>query len=237
MFAEPDPLGSIIPIFVYATEKGLAEKPVEPSNALQTFVKHDNHGFKKDVIEEVQTPEQPEREKKRVGFKNPESPAKRQRSDSGDSMDSNRASVGDMSEGDLAQMMQDQMQDNFGGSNDSGVEDTEMTDMQPMSEAQMANEIAAHLPPTPSGSADGSATPPMRRSTEKMSDLTLGESNGAKAPEMTELQAPFIVRRPASGQENSLDQPMEPVMNWPIIDEATAISGGNNPEDFYHQRL
>lgn len=228
MFTEVDTTGNTAPILVYATDEGLTETPITLSAALQTFVKHDNRLFKQELIEQ---PEQ--REKKRVGFESPQSPAKRQRSDSGDSMDSNRASLGDMSDGDRARMVADQMMDNFGGSNDSGV-DTEMTDMQPISEDQMANEIAAHMPPTPSLSADGSASPPIRRSAEQLANMSLGDANTDKAPEMEELQAPFIVRRPASAQGSLLDQQTESVMNWPVIDETTAISGGSNPEEFYH---
>ncbi|CAN8095893.1 unnamed protein product [Discula destructiva] len=231
MFTEVDALGNTAPILVYATDEGLSEEPVPLSAALQTFVKHDNRLFKQELIEQ---PEQ--RGEKRLGFRTPQSPAKRQRSDSGDSMDSNRASPGDMSDGDRAQMMQDQMLENFGGGSDIGM-DTEMRDMQPISEDQMANEIAAHMPPTPSLSADGSASPPIRRSTEQLANMSLADSEAVKAPEMEELsaQAPFIVRRPASAQDSRFDQPAEATMNWPDIDETTAISGGNNPEEFYHQ--
>lgn len=235
MFSEVDATGRIVPIFVYATDQALSETPIPLPAALQTFVKHDNRLFKQELLEEPEQapePESEQREKKRVGFKTPQSPAKRHRSDSGDSMDSNRASTGDMSEGERARMLKEMMEENFGGSDDSGV-DTEMMDMQPMLEDQMANEIAAHLPPTPSLSADGSASPPIRRSTEQLANMSLLDSNIEKAPEMEQLQAPFI-RRPASAQGSLLDQPADTIMNWPVIDEATAISAEKNPEEFYH---
>lgn len=229
MFTEPDFVTNAArPLLVYATEKALNEAPIALSRELQTFVKHDNRLFKQELIEQPDAPDQ--RDKKRVGFKTPQSPAKRQRSNSGDSMDSNRASLGDMSEGDRAQMMADQMMDNFGGSNGSGV-DTEMRDMQPISEDQMANEIAAHMPPTPSLSADGSESPPIRRSTEQLASMSLGDF---KAPEMEELQTPFIVRPPANAHGGLLDQSTDRIMSWPVIDETTAIPGGSNPEEFYH---
>lgn len=230
MFTEVDSNGETAPYVVYASKEALNEVPVTISSELQTFIKHDNRLFKQELIEQ---PEQ--REKKRVGFRSPQSPAKRQRSCSGDSMDSNRASLGDMSDGDRAQIMADQMMDSFGGSNDSGI-DTEMMDMQPITDIQMANEIAAHMPPTPSLSADGSVSPPIRRSTEQLANMSLDKRNGDdKAPEMEELQAPFLVRRPASGQGGVVDQSAtESLMTWPDIDETTAITGANNPEEFYH---
>lgn len=234
MFTEVDATGTPSPILLYASEQGLNDKLLDLDNALQTFIKHDNRQFKQELLEQPEQPEQ--REKKRVGFRSPQSPAKRQRSNSGDSMDSNRASLGDMSDGDRAQMMEDQMMDNFGGSDDSGI-DTEMMDMQAISDTQMANEIAAHMPPTPSLSADGSVSPPIRRSTEQLASMSLDEANGdgSRAPEMAELQSPFLVRRPASAHGELVDQPVaEAVMTWPDIDEATAVSGGGNPEEFYH---
>lgn len=195
-------------------------------NTFQTFIKYDNRLFKQELLE------QPEpREKKRVGFRSPDSPAKRQRSNSGDSMDSNRASPGDMSDGDRAAIWADQI-DPFGGVD--GPLDTEMTDMRPISE----DEIAAHMvPPTPPLSTDGASdqdSPPViRRSTEQLANMSLNDhgAEARKAPEMEELQTPFIVRRPASAQ--GIDRG-ESAMTWPVIDENLAIPG-SNPEEFYHQ--
>lgn len=145
-------------------------------------------------------------------------------------MDSNRASPGDMSDGDRAAMWADQI-DPFGG--DEPL-DTEMTDMRPISE----DEIAAHMvPPTPPLSTDGASdqdSPPViRRSTEQLANMSLNDhgAEARKAPEMEELQTPFIVRRPASAQ--GIDRG-ESAMTWPVIDENLAIPG-SNPEEFYHQ--
>lgn len=238
-----DQSGSIAPIFLYATEEALTELPTDLSAVQQTFIKHDNRLFKQELLEQPEQPEQ--REKKRVGFRDQQqqSPAKRQRSNSGDSMDSNRASMGDLSDSDLKELMADQMMDNFGGSsNDSGI-DTEMMDMPIITNTQM-DEIAAHMPPTPSLSADGSLSDsqPIRRSTEQLANMSLDEPNGdnSRAPEMEQLQvtaqAPFLVRRPASAQGGQLmDHPAgDSSMPWPDIDESATISSGSNPEAFYH---
>lgn len=145
-------------------------------------------------------------------------------------MDSNRASPGDMSDGDRAATWADQM-DSF---DNDGALDTKMTDMRPISE----DEIAAHMVlPTPPLSTDGASdqdSPPViRRSTEQLANMSLNEHGVAagKAPEMEELQTPFIVRPSVSAQ--GIDQ-RESAMTWPVIDENLAIPG-SNPEEFYHQ--
>lgn len=96
------------PILIFASEKALDESPsplsdaLQVSNALfwplkyvvlmtnQTFIRFDNHLFKKELTEEV--PRNP----KRGGFTSPASPSKRRnRSNSVDSMATNAASAGD----------------------------------------------------------------------------------------------------------------------------------------------
>jgi len=90
------------PILVYATDAAMQQERLPLSAALQTFVKHDNRLFKQSLIEERPPEEEsPRVERKRLVY-SPNSPSKRvQRSDSLDSMASNRASLGDDSDRDI----------------------------------------------------------------------------------------------------------------------------------------
>lgn len=256
MFTDVDAEGNKAPMFIYATEEALKEQPIGLSTSLQvslnlvsnlflasiltkvkTFIKFDNRLFKQELLEEPSP-----REKKRVAIRSPSSPTKRQRSDSADSMASNRASLGGYSDaGDRAALLADQFSDSYNMIEGMGMV-TEMTDMGPISQ----DEIAAHMPPpTPPLSADeasDSESLGLRRSSEKLANFSLEDNGGTgaldtvqdkgKEPEMVEqLHPSFVVRRPASALDNRasiMERPMD------IDDTNMEISG--DPEDFYHQK-
>lgn len=150
-------------------------------------------------------------------------------------MDSNRASIGDLSDvDDRVALLADQI-DPFRG--DDSME-TEMTDMRPISH----DEIAAHMVPplTPPLSADEDSdqdSPGLHRSSEKLANFSLADEKlqtkqdqDDRAPEMEELKSSFIVRRPDTGlnkRVSIMERPMEIDTNL----EIPAV----NPEDYYHR--
>jgi len=83
------------PILIYANDRAMNEDPIPLPESLQTFVRFDNRLFKQELIEESP------KEKKRASNDLPASPPKRhQREGSMDSMATNRASTGDISDRD-----------------------------------------------------------------------------------------------------------------------------------------
>ncbi|KAM0291650.1 hypothetical protein ACHAO9_003777 [Fusarium lateritium] len=79
------------PLLVYATEEALETPKARLSSPLERFVKAENKAFRQELSQEDSTAE----EAKRAPTFEPISPSKRKhRSDSGSSMDSNRASIG-----------------------------------------------------------------------------------------------------------------------------------------------
>lgn len=194
---------------------------------MQTFIKFDNRLFKQELLEEP-TPQQ---KKRGPTLRSPQSPPKRQRSDS---MDSNRASIGDISDvDDRVALLADQI-DPFRGND---LMETEMTDMRPISH----DEIAAHMVPplTPPLSADEESdqdSPGMHRSSEKFANISLTDEKlqekqrpDAKAPEMEELQS-HIVRRP----DNSLNKRVS-IMERPMEIDTNLEIPAVNPEDYYNR--
>lgn len=218
-----------MPILVYATDKAMNEEPAPLSDALKTFVKFDNRLFKQELLEEP-TPT----DKKRNAPQQPESPLKRQRSASVDSMATNRASLGDFSDveeraallGGDRELRDDPFQ--YG----DGTMSTEMVSM--------------GAPPSPPMSARDDASdhgsPGIRRSSEKLARISLdgkGQDGDTltmevpRAPEMAERASPvspFIVRRPngtIDKRASIMDQAME-------IDGSMELPGvDGNPEDYY----
>lgn len=198
----------------------------------QSFMKRDNRLFGQELKEE---PPSSPRDRKRVAVRSPQSPPKRQRSDSADSMATNRASIGDYSDvEDRAALLGGQFDDVFGP---DPTGDTEMADMRPISH----DEIAAHLaPPTPALSADDASdqeSPGLRRSSEKLANFSLNDVEAsvqqgqAKTPEMEEqLKTPFIVRRPASALDTRTS-----IMERPMEIDANLEIPGVHPEEYYHQ--
>ena len=94
------------PILVYATDAAMQAEPAELSEALRMFVKHDNRLFKQELIQE--TP--PREDRKRAseaghgenggpsGIPAGSPPKRHQRESSIDSIATNRASMGDVSD-------------------------------------------------------------------------------------------------------------------------------------------
>ncbi|KAF3771263.1 hypothetical protein M406DRAFT_349622 [Cryphonectria parasitica EP155] len=233
MFTERNADGNIAPILVYATDEALQEPIIPLSSALQTFIKFDNRLFKQDQLEDNS-----QSDKKRVAVRSPQPLLKRQRSDSADSMATNRASIGDFSDGEeRAALLADQFE-HFGGVD--GSMEAEMADMRTISE----DEIAAHMVPplTPPLSGDDASeqeSPGLRRSSEKLARLSLDEQSAlegeqqqaaAKSPEMEELKQPFIVRRPASALDNRVS-----IIERPMEIDANLEIPGVSPEEYYHQ--
>ncbi|KAK7698951.1 hypothetical protein SLS64_012006 [Diaporthe eres] len=226
IFTEVDTDGSKVPILVYATDKAMNEEPAPLSDALKTFVKFDNRLFKQELLEEP-TPT----DKKRNAPQLPESPLKRQRSASVDSMATNRASLGDFSDveeraallGGDQELRDDPFQ--YG----DGTMSTEMVSM--------------GAPPSPPLSAESDhGSPGIRRSSERLARISLDgkaqdgdtmRTEEPRAPEMAERASPvspFIVRRPngtIDKRASIMDQAME-------IDGSMELPGvDGNPEDYY----
>ncbi|KAL1862553.1 hypothetical protein Daus18300_008512 [Diaporthe australafricana] len=237
IFTEVDTDGSKVPILVYATDKALNEEPAPLSDALRTFVKLDNRLFKQELLEEP-TPA----DKKRNAPQLPGSPLKRQRSNSVDSMATNRASLGDFSDvEERAALLGDQESRNDPFQFGDGTA-TMSTEMQPILSQDLA--ATAGAPPSPPMSAGDDASehgsPGMRRSSERLARLSLdGKGQEAdtmevpRGPEMAERASPvspFIVRRPngtVDKRASIMDQAMEidGSMELPVVD--------GNPEDYY----
>jgi hypothetical protein len=97
--------GDKMPLLIFASEEAVNEAPHPLSDALSRFVKHDNRLFKQELLEEIANPPAAngagDWDKKRVSDgASPASPSKRQREGSIDSMATNRASLGDLSDRD-----------------------------------------------------------------------------------------------------------------------------------------
>lgn len=129
--------------------------------------------------------------------------------------------------------------DQFDPFSNDGPMETEMTDMRTISQDEIAAHIVPPLTPPLSGDeASDQGSPSLRRSSEKLAYISLTdddrletEQEMAKAPEMEELKAPFIVRRPESGAFNKRVSIMERPMEIDANLEIPAV----NPEDYYHQ--
>ncbi|ROV91178.1 hypothetical protein VSDG_07871 [Cytospora chrysosperma] len=238
IFSEVDTDGSKAPILVYATDRALDEESWPLSSALQTFVKFDNRLFKQELLEEP-TPT----EKKRNAPQSPRSPPKRHRSDSVDSMATNRASMGDFSDvEERAALLSDQVLEDDPFQFGDGL-GTELGDMQPQPSAELAAAFGGAPPSPPMSAKDDKSergSPGIRRSSERLANISLNDEpmteNGTpaemKGPEMKERVAPvspFFVRRPNSAvidkRASIMDQAME-------IDGSMEVVDGN-PEDYY----
>ncbi|KAJ0114905.1 hypothetical protein J7T55_004647 [Diaporthe amygdali] len=240
IFTEVDTDGSKVPILVYATDKALDEEPAPLSDALKTFVKFDNRLFKQELLEEP-TPT----DKKRNAPQLPESPLKRQRSNSVDSMATNRASLGDFSDVEERDaLLGDQRlpDDPFQYGDGTATMSTELEDMRSVRTQDLAATTGA--PPSPPMSARDDASdngsPGMRRSSERLARISLdgkGQEGTTieipKGPEMAERASPvspFIVRRP-NGTIDKRASIMDQAMEIDGSMELPAVSG--NPEDYY----
>lgn len=159
-------------------------------------------------------------------------------------MATNRASLGGYSDAeDRAALLADQFSDSYNMVEGMGMitEMTDMGDMRPISQ----DEIAAHMPPpTPPLSADEASDPEslgLRRSSEKLANFSLDDEGGGasvavqgkdKEPEMMEQLPPaFVVRRPASALDNRAS-----IMEMPMDIEDANMEIPGDPEDFYHQK-
>lgn len=236
IFTEVDTDGSKVPILVYATDKAMNEEPAPLSDALKTFVKFDNRLFKQELLEEP-TPT----DKKRNAPQLPESPLKRQRSTSVDSMATNRASLGDFSDVEERAALlgdQDSRDDPFQYGDGTAPMSTEMEDMRPIP----PQELSMGAPPSPPMSARDESdhgSPGIRRSSERLARISLdGKGQDAaievpRAPEMAERASPvspFIVRRP-NGTIDKRASIMDQAMEIDGSMEVAAVDG--NPEDYY----
>lgn len=230
IFTEVDSDGSKVPILVYATDKAMNEEPAPLSDALKTFVKFDNRLFKQELLEEP-TPT----DKKRNAPQLPESPLKRQRSTSVDSMATNRASLGDFSDvEERAALLGDQEPRDDPFQYGDGTMSTEMEDMRQPIPPQEPSMGAPPSPPLSARDESDQGSPGMRRSSERLARISLdGKSQGVevpRAPEMAERAAPFIVRRP-NGTIDKRASIMDQAMEIDGSMELPAVDG--NPEDYY----
>lgn len=86
------------PLLVYATEEAVNTPRAPLSSPLERFVRADNKAFRQELSREINEAA----ELKRTGPEDPMSPPKRHRSNSPDSMDSNRASIGSIGDNGLS---------------------------------------------------------------------------------------------------------------------------------------
>lgn len=203
-------------------------------------MKFDNRLFKQELLEEP-TPT----DKKRNAPQTPESPLKRQRSNSVDSMATNRASLGDFSDvEERAALLGDQglRDDPFQHGDGIAQMSTEMEEIPPTPYQELAASMGA--PPSPPMSARDDASdhgsPGIRRSSERLARFSLdgkGQDGnaieGPRAPEMAERVSPvspFIVRRP-NGTIDKRASIMDQAMEIDGTMELSAVDG--NPEDYY----
>lgn len=148
----------------------------------QTFVKFDNRLFKQELLEEPAPAD-----KKRTAPHLPESPLKRQRSASVDSMASNRASIGDFSDVEERAALlggQELSDDPFQYGDGAAPVSTEMGDIRPMPE--LAASMGAPPSPPMSGRDDASdhGSPGIRRSSERLARISLdGKSQEGRGQE------------------------------------------------------
>ncbi|ROW05945.1 hypothetical protein VPNG_08477 [Cytospora leucostoma] len=237
MYTEVDTDGSKAPVLIYATEKALNEEPAPLSSALQTFVKFDNRLFKQELLEEPAPAE-----KKRNAPQSSRSPPKRHRSDSIDSLATNRASIGDFSDAEeRAALLGDPgLEDDPFQIGDGGLLGTELESIRPLPSDELAAAMGA--PPSPPMSTRGDrsdhSSPGLKRSSERLANISLDDeamtedTPEVRGPEMQERASPvspFIVRRPNGSivdkRASIMDQAMEIDGNLEVVD--------GNPEDFY----
>lgn len=205
---------------------------------LQTFVKFDNRLFKQELLEEP-TPA----EKKRNAPQSPRSPQKRHRSDSIDSLATNRASIGDFSDvEERAALLGDPgLEDDPFQIGDGGLLGTELESIRPLPSDELAAAMGA--PPSPPMSTKGDrsdhSSSGLKRSSERLADISLDddapmtedtpEMRGPEMQERASPASPFIVRRPNGSivdkRASILDQAMEIDANLDVLD--------GNPEDYY----
>lgn len=228
IFTEVDADGSKVPILVYATDKAMNEEPTPLSDALKTFVKFDNRLFKQELLEEP-TPT----DKKRNAPQLPESPLKRQRSASVDSMATNRASLGDFSDVEERAAL-------LGG--DQELRDDPFQYGDGTMSTEMVSMGAPPSPPLSARNESDHGSPGIRRSSERLARISLDgkgqdgdtmRTEEPRVPEMAERASPvspFIVRRPngtIDKRASIMDQAME-------IDGSMELPGvDGNPEDYY----
>lgn len=227
IFTEVDTDGSKVPILVYATDKAMNEEPAPLSDALKTFVKFDNRLFKQELLEEP-TPT----DKKRNAPQLPESPLKRQRSASVDSMATNRASLGDFSDVEERAAL-------LGG--DQELRDDPFQYGDGTMSTEMVSMGAPPSPPLSARNESDHGSPGIRRSSERLARISLdgkGQNSDTmteepRAPEMAERASPvspFIVRRP-NGTIDKRASIMEQAMEIDGSMELPGVDG--NPEDYY----
>lgn len=181
------------PILIYATEKALDEEPMPLSGALKTFVRFDNRLFKQETIESPI-------ERKRVANISPISPAKRHnRSNSADSMATNRASIGSDAPED---MVLDSDAEILPG------EDPSAPGQEYTTNAHSAEGVwYGHTQPLTDLQSKSAAdeSPTMRRESLRLANVSLGETQvaerfGQMGQEMQERSGPSpFITRPKSG--------------------------------------
>jgi hypothetical protein len=204
------------PLLVYATEDALETPKTRLSSQLERFVKAENKAFRQELSQEDSTAE----EAKRTPAFEPVSPSKRKhRSDSGDSMDSNRASIGSDNRNGF---------DNPFPDHNEAV-GTEMTDYSNKSDlASSFNAYQANGTPPPwlPAQTQASTEPRTEPASATMTPSTVGTdyidsamsaAEGSHSPEMQEKAKPppFIsLSRNPSEQKESIN-----LMDMDIPDE------------------
>lgn len=257
MNEEPAPLSDALKVRTCKVFDSFLPR-LESTNTCQTFVKFDNRLFKQELLEEPAPAD-----KKRTAPHLPESPLKRQRSASVDSMATNRASIGDFSDVEERAALlggQELTDDPFQYGDGAAPLSTEMGDIRPIPE--LAASMGAPPSPPMSGRDDASdhGSPGIRRSSERLARMSLdGKSQEGRGPEgrsleETSQEAKSQGRKSQDGiaipEMAERASPVSPfIVRRPngtinkrasIMDQAMEIDGSmelpavdGNPEDYY----
>jgi hypothetical protein len=204
------------PLLVYATEEALETPKAPLSSQLERFVKAENKAFRQELSQEDSTP----KEAKPTPTFEPISPSKRKhRSDSADSMDSNRASIGSDNRNGFDNPFPDQ---------DEGV-GTEMTDYGNKSDFASgfnAYQNNTRPPPWPPARPQASTEPMTESTSATMTpstvetdyiDSAMSAAEESYSPEMQEKAKPppfMSLSRNPSEQKESIN-----LMDMDIPDE------------------
>ncbi len=200
------------PLLVYATEDAL-ETPREPLSApLDRFARAENKAFRQELNREVA-----EVESRKASLVDPISPSKRKhRSDSPDSMDSNRASIGSVDQGGFdnpfeenQDMRETEMMDMSGQQFSADAESTDVTPPAPSSrQPALTESTSATLTPNTLPAEDLDSV----GAVQGQSPLAGNVDRADRAPEMQERSRPPAFISPSTrgsgqngGSKTSID--------------------------------
>lgn len=206
------------PLLIYATEDALNTQKAALNGQLERFVKAENKAFRQELTQETRNREETNKQQ----FVDPISPSKRKhRSDSMDSMNSNRASLGsdagngfDIPFEDQSDRPSVEMRDfsasNIGFNQQYATEDATMAAPPGFPPRNSDGDAMEHMSATMTPntvSAEGDDVPEPKSALGQSSTVTAetlaAASNTSKEPEMQELVHPPSITRPSQSPERT----------------------------------